>query len=590
MTEFHVWAPYSKNVSLKIADQTYPMTASDGGWWNTQISEGENSTGIDYLFVLDDGGAYPDPRSPWQPEGVHGPSRTVDHNHFAWTDEGWQAPPLTSAVIYELHIGTFTPEGTFEAAVEKLDALVDLGITHIELMPVAEFPGSHGWGYDGVDLFAPHHAYGGPEGLKRLVDACHAKGLAMLLDVVYNHLGPDGNYLGKFGPYFHERHQTVWGSAINLDGPGNNEVRRFLIDNALMWLRDYHMDGLRLDAVHAIVDSSPVHFLEELAIAVEELQARLGRRLALIAESDLNDPRIVIPRDGGGYGLHAQWSDDFHHALHSVLTGEMSGYYSDYGDIADLAQSLTQVFVYNNRFSRFRGRMHGSPVVNLPYDRFLGYLQNHDQIGNRAQGERIHQIVSPQTTMIGAALVLTVPFVPMIFQGEEWGASSPFPYFTDHEDLQLAQAVRQGRWEEFAAFGWNPEQIPDPQDEQTFLSAKLNWEEREREPHRSMLDWYRSLIRLRKFHPALAVENAEPAQVTFDPRGTWLRMQRGALVVLCNFSSEPQAIPCGKGGETAQILLASAGNLPEPSQQMQLPPRSVVILQLAVREEDATGE
>jgi len=541
------------------------------------ISDSGDAPEVDYQFVLDDGDAYPDPRSPWQPYGIHGESRTVDHSRFRWTDEGWRAPPLSSAVIYELHIGTFTLEGTFDAAIEKLDALVDLGVTHIELMPVAEFPGDRGWGYDGVDLFAPHHGYGGPGGLKRLVDACHARGLAVVLDVVYNHLGPDGNYLNKYGPYFTDRHQTVWGSAVNLDGPGSPEVRRFLIDNAVMWLRDYHMDGLRLDAVHVIVDSSPVHFLEELAIAVEELQIALGRRLVLIAESDLNDPRIVIPRDSGGYGLHAQWSDDFHHALHCLLTGETSGYYSDFGSMEDLVKALTQVFVYNNRFSRFRGRMHGLPVENLSFNHFLGYLQNHDQIGNRARGERIHHMVSPQVAMIGAALVLTAPFVPMLFQGEEWSASSPFPYFTDHQDMQLAQAVRQGRWEEFSAFGWNPEQIPDPQDEQTFLSAKLNWDERDREPHRRMLDWYRSLIRLRKEYPDLSPGSTQPARVDFDVEASWLRIQRGRLVVLCNFSTEPVAIPLGSGYETVEVVLASIPQPPAPGEEMQLPPHSVLI-------------
>ncbi len=554
------------------------MAPSAGGWWRVSIPDSEPGTDVEYQFVVDDGAAYPDPRSPWQPRGIHGPSRTVDHRRFPWTDQGWEAPPLSSAVIYELHTGTFTLEGTFDAAVEKLDLLADLGVTHIEIMPVAEFPGAWGWGYDGVDLFAPHHAYGGPDGLKRLVDACHARGLAVLLDVVYNHLGPDGNYLGKFGPYFNDHHQTVWGSAINLDGPGSQEVRRFLLDNAVMWLRDYHMDGLRLDAVHAIVDSSPIHFLEELAIVVDELQSQLGRRLVLIAESDLNDPRVVIPRDGGGYGLHAQWSDDFHHALHCMLTGETSGYYADYGSVSDLAQALTGVFVYNNRFSSFRGRMHGRPVENLSFDHFLGYLQNHDQIGNRAQGERIHQMVSTQVAMIGAALVLTAPFVPMIFQGEEWGASSPFPYFTDHEDLELAQMVRQGRWEEFAAFGWNPEQIPDPQDEQTFLSAKLNWDEREREPHSSMLEWYRSLIRLRKEHPDLSPGSTGPAHVDFDVEANWLRVQRGGLVVLCNFAAAPVTISHDSRFGSMEVVLASVPQPPAPGEEMQLPPHSVIIL------------
>ena len=456
------------------------MTARADGWWTAEAVSA--APGTDYAFRLDGGPPLPDPRSVWQPQGVHGPSRVLDHGAFPWTDGRWQQGPLPSAVLYELHVGTFTPEGTFEAAIARLDHLVDLGITHVELMPVAEFPGSRGWGYDGVDLYAPHHAYGGPEGLKRLVNACHAKGFAVLLDVVYNHLGPAGNYLERFGPYFTARHQTPWGPAVNLDGPGSDEVRRFFCDNALMWLRDYHLDGLRLDAVHALVDTSAVSFLEQLAAEVHALEAHLGRHLVLIAESDLNDPRVVRPPELGGYGLGAQWSDDFHHALHTVLTGERDGYYADFGSLADLAKALTGTFVYDGRYSHFRGRRHGRPTAGLTGDHFLGYLQNHDQIGNRAQGERSSHLPNSGRLKIAAALVLTSPFIPLLFQGEEWGASTPFQYFTDHDDPELGRAVREGRRVEFAGFGWAPEAIPDPQDPATFARSKLDWQERARSP------------------------------------------------------------------------------------------------------------
>ena len=442
MTTFRVWAPVAHSVEVEVDGTRLPLTAGEGGWWAADVPAA--GPGSEYAFVLDGGEPLPDPRSPWQPAGVHGPARVVEHQAFPWQDQGWQARPLAAAVLYELHIGTFTPDGTFEAAIARLDHLVDLGITHIELMPVNEFAGSRGWGYDGVDLYAPHHAYGGPQGLKRLIDACHARGLAVLLDVVYNHLGPAGNYLGRFGPYFTDRYATPWGPAVNLDGPHSHEVRRFFCDNALMWLRDYHVDGLRLDAVHALVDTSAVPFLEQLAAEVDTLAAHLGRHLVLIAESDLNDPRVVWPSALGGYGIGAQWNDDFHHALHTVLTGERDGYYTDFGAFADLAKALTQAFVYDGRYSAFRRRPHGRPPTGLAGHRFLGYLQNHDQIGNRATGDRSSHLLSTGRLKIAAALVLTAPFIPLLFQGEEWGASSPFQFFTAYDDPRSARPWPQG--------------------------------------------------------------------------------------------------------------------------------------------------
>jgi maltooligosyltrehalose trehalohydrolase len=575
MISFRLWAPNANQVELKIGSDFFGMTRGDGNWWRTEIPLAK--TGIDYAFVLDGGEPVPDPRSPWQPNGVHGCSRTLDHGAFSWTDQRWQAKPLSSAIVYELHVGTFTPQGTFIAAIDKLDYLVDLGVTHIELMPVAEFSGTHGWGYDGVDLYAPHHAYGEPDDLKRLVDATHARGLAVILDVVYNHLGPAGNYLARFGPYFTQRYATPWGEAINFDGPQSDEVRRFFCDNALMWLRDYHFDGLRIDAVHAILDTSAIHFLEQLAGEVADLQAQTDRQLALIAESDLNDPRIIRPREIGGYGMHAQWSDDFHHALHCVLTGERAGYYRDFGSLADLAKALQRVFVYDGRYSVFRRRRHGRPPSGLSGHSFLGYLQTHDQIGNRAKGERSSHLMSVARLKIAAALVLTGPVVPMLFQGEEWGATSPFLYFTDHKDPQLARNVTEGRRREFASFGWKPAEVPDPQAVETFERSKLNWTERDKEPHAGLLAWHRRLIELRREIPALSDGRLDRVEVSFDEQKKWLVVRRGPVTVACNLNQMTQQVPVpAKPG--SRLLLASQNEVRLFQDTVELPSDSIAIL------------
>ncbi|MGH2769584.1 MAG: malto-oligosyltrehalose trehalohydrolase, partial [Actinomycetota bacterium] len=504
------------------------------------------------------------------------PSRTVDHRAFEWTDGAWRGTHLPSSILYEIHIGTFTPEGTFEAAIERLDHLVALGIDAVELMPVAQFPGNHGWGYDGVDLYAPHHGYGGPRGLKRLVDACHGRGLGVIVDVVYNHLGPDGNYLGRFGPYFTDRYGTPWGAAVNLDCSGSDEVRRFFIDNARMWLRDYHADGLRLDAVHAIVDTSALHFLEELSAAVASLARHLGRHLYLIAESDLNDPRPVWPREAGGYGLDAVWSDDFHHALHGALTGELHGYYQDYGSLSDVARALESAYVYEGQYSKYRERRHGRTSAGVPASRFLGYLQNHDQVGNRARGERTGHLISTDLLKVGAALVLTAPFVPMLFQGEEWAAASPFPYFCDHQDPELAAAVSEGRRREFEAFGWSAEEIFDPQDPDTFQQAKLNWAEIARSPHNEILAWHRALIDLRRRVPDLSNGGLGGTRAGADEATRTLLVERGSVAVAANFSEEPRRVAV-RGGR--RLLLASSDRVAIQGQKVTLPPESVAIVE-----------
>ena len=548
----------------------------DRGWWRLNLDMNDAGDETDYGFLVDyDPKVYPDPRSTWQPDGVHALSRIYDQSRFVWTDDRFQAPPLSSAIIYELHPGTFTSGGTFDAAIEKLDHLVELGVSHVQLMPVAAFEGRHGWGYDGVALFAVHEPYGGPDGLKRFVNAAHAKGLAVLLDVVYNHFGPSGNYTGKYGPYITDSHHTPWGGAMNLEDAGSSEVRRFLCDNALMWMRDYHIDGLRLDAVHAYVDRSAIHFLEQLSSEVEKLEAELGRRLVLIAESDLNDPRIVTPREAGGYGIDAQWSDDFHHALFAVLCPEeRRGYYADFGTIAQLAKALKSTFVYDGIYSGYRRRVHGRPSGTLSQHRFLGYIQTHDQVGNRAVGDRISHIAGTERAKIAAAIFLLSPFVPMLFQGEEWAASTPFQYFADHQDRELARMVSEGRRREFAAFGWKPESIPDPESAETYEASKLNWIEVDEQEHASMLEWYRALIRLRRATACLNDGSPGNVQVIFDEEKQWIRVERGTVTIVCNLGAQNCSLPVSPA---SSLELASRG-IAIVNSMIDLPPDSVAVV------------
>jgi maltooligosyltrehalose trehalohydrolase len=577
MHVFEVWAPLAESVAVQVDGKSIFMFGPDkDGWWNAAVDSA--TYGTDYGFQIDSGEtAYPDPRSQWQPNGVHALSRVYDQSAFRWTDDGFQAKPLAGAVIYELHVGTFTSEGTLDAALAKLEYLRSLGVTHVELMPVAAFDGKHGWGYDGVSLYAVHEPYGGPDGLKRFVNAAHGLGLAVLLDVVYNHFGPSGNYTGNFGPYLTDAHKTPWGGATNLEESGSHQVRRFFGDNAQMWLSDFRIDGLRVDAVHSFVDRSAIHFLEQLATEVETLGATVGRKLVLIAESDLNDPRIVIPRDCGGFGMDAQWSDDFHHALFTVLSKEKPiGYYSDFGSFAQLAKAMEQTFVYDGIFSLHRNRIHGRTARNLSQHRFLGFIQNHDQVGNRAVGDRISQSAGIDRAKIAAALVLLGPFIPMLFQGEEWASTSPFLYFADHQDLELAQQVSEGRKREFLAFGWDPAAIPDPESHQTFERSKLKWDELPEPAHAAMLDWHRELIRLRRSTTSL--NNGEPGntKVTCSEEQRWLCAARGSVMIACNLATNSRSLPVNLD---AKLILAARPDIVVEDGSIALPPDSVAILQ-----------
>jgi maltooligosyltrehalose trehalohydrolase len=546
-----VWAPSAKSVELVTPKQRTALHSSTGaGYWQTEVDESLLQQG--YRYSIDGGEPVPDPRSRWQPEGVHGASHFVSaaHQHPAAFD----AKALRDAVIYELHVGTFTPEGTYTAAQAKLPHLVQLGVTHVELMPLAAFPGRRGWGYDGVDLYAPFPSYGTPQELASFVGACHGQGLGALLDVVYNHLGPDGNYLAQYGPYFTDRYKTGWGAAMNYDGPHSDPVRGFVIDNALMWLRDYGFDGLRLDAVHAIFCFDAAHVLEELADAVRELGKELGRRFVLIAESDLNDPRLVRSSSQGGFGLDAHWADDFHHAVHRFFTGETDGYYRDFEGLGDVATALRDGYVYQGQYSPSRGRRHGRPPAGVGADQLVVCAQNHDQIGNRAQGERLSMLLrAPQLKAI-AAMTLLSPFVPLLFQGEEWGARTPFLYFTDHENAELGRLVTEGRNREFSGFRWQGK-VPNPQEIETFERSKLDWSELSQPPHAEIYEWYRRLIQLRHDKPGRseAAQGGIATAVKFDEKAGWLRFVHDGVLCVFNFAAVAQRVPM-PGGEWDLVL------------------------------------
>ncbi len=532
-----VWAPDVERVLVRVGGADHPMVRADrDGWWTL---DADVPPGTDYAYVLgDDDTPLPDPRSRWQPDGVHGPSRTYDHGAFTWTDDAWEGRALRGSLVYELHIGTFTPGRTFDAAIERLDHLVDLGVELVEVLPVNSFDGPHGWGYDGVLWGAVHEPYGGPDGFKRFVDACHARGLGVVLDVVYNHLGPSGAYLDRFGPYF--AGQNDWGPGLNLDGEASDEVRAYVLDNAVSWFRDFHVDALRLDAVHALVDTRALSILEELSLVTARTAEELGRPLSLVAESDRNDPRTVTPRSAQGLGMDAQWADDVHHALHVALTGETDGYYADFAAPGALAKVLRGAFFHDGTWSSFRGRTHGRPVDvdEVPGHAFVTYLQDHDQVGNRATGDRISDTVSPGLLACGAALVLLGPFTPMLFMGEEWAASTPWQFFASFPDPELAEAVRTGRRREFGRHGWGESEVPDPMDPATLERSTLQWGELDEPLHREVLETYRALVALRRAHPELRDPSLADVVVETSDDDRHVVLHRGPFVVDVDLRAE----------------------------------------------------
>jgi maltooligosyltrehalose trehalohydrolase len=572
---FEVWAPAVANVTLLLDGSRHPMTRGADGWWSAAAA----LDGTHFGFLLDeDETPLPDPRSRRQPESVHGLSRTFDPGAFAWTDDAWTGRQLAGGVIYELHLGTFTPGGTLDSAIERLDHLVSIGVDFVELLPVNGFNGIHNWGYDGVLWYAVDESYGGAAAYQRFVDASHARGLGVIQDVVYNHLGPSGNYLPRFGPYLRSGSSNTWGDSINLDEPA---VRSYIVDNALMWLRDYHVDGLRLDAVHALVDESPKHILQELAEETDALSAALRRPLTLIAESDLNDPKLITPREGGagGYGLAAQWSDDFHHAVHVALTGETTGYYADFEHLDALAKVVTRGFFHDGTYSSFRERNHGHPidVENMPAWRLVVSNQNHDQIGNRAIGDRLGATLDADQLAIAAVLTLTGPFTPMLFMGEEWGATTPWQFFTSHPEPELGAATAEGRIREFEKMGWDPAVVPDPQDAETFRRSKLDWSESTEGENARLLELYRSLARLRRARPDLTDPRMTRISADFDDDAKWFALHRagasGGTSVVVNFADFPVALPYG-----GTLLLATTPSVAASSSQVLLGARSAGII------------
>ncbi|WP_026546276.1 malto-oligosyltrehalose trehalohydrolase [Paenarthrobacter nicotinovorans] len=578
---YEVWAPNADSVRLLADGREYPMEHHDAaapGWWRAPAeAPGQEGDGVPYGYIVDGEGPFPDPRSRRQPEGVHGLSVTFDPSVHQWQDSGWKGRPLKGAVIYELHLGTFTPEGTLDAAAAKLDYLVDLGVDFIELLPVNGFNGIHNWGYDGVLWYAVHEPYGGPAAYQRFVDAAHAAGLGVIQDVVYNHLGPSGNYLPKFGPYLKSGEGNTWGDSVNLDGPGSDDVRRYILENAAMWLRDYHVDGLRLDAVHALRDERAVHILEEFGALGDEVEAETGVPRTMIAESDLNNPRLIYPRKDNGYGLEGQWSDDFHHAVHVNLSGETTGYYADFDSLAVLAKVLEHGFLHDGSYSSFRGRHHGRPIRrDLAHPSALVVcLQNHDQIGNRATGDRLTASLSYGKLAIGAVLTMTSPFTPMLFMGEEFGASTPWQFFTSHPEPELGKATAEGRIKEFERMGWDPAVVPDPQDPETFQRSKLNWDEAGEGDHARLLQLYKDLAQLRRDTPELVDGGFGETSVEFDDDEHWLQMSRGTVRVICNFGDDALGTPL-----SGSILLATDGEAVLDEGTLTLPGGSAAVVRV----------
>ncbi|RYY86934.1 MAG: malto-oligosyltrehalose trehalohydrolase [Chitinophagaceae bacterium] len=559
--EIRVWAPLKNKVVVEANGAKLPMQKEEGGYWSWKGMD--LRPGDDYKLLVDDGPAFPDPVSLAQLEGVHGATTVFDPATFQWNDTNWKNEELDHYIIYELHTGTFSEEGTFAGVEAKLDHLLELGVTAIELMPVAQFPGSRNWGYDGVFPFAVQNSYGGPEGLQRLVDACHQRGLAVVLDVVYNHLGPEGNYLGAYGPYFTDKYQTPWGPALNFDDAWSDGVRRYFIENALMWFRDFHIDALRLDAVHAIKDFGASHFLRDLRLCVDRLMERSGRRHYLIVECDLNDPRYIDPIAGKGFGMHSQWIDEFHHALRVAATGEQSGYYSDFTGLTHLAKAYRDAYVYDGQWSEHRKKHFGQAALGNPGAQFIVFSQNHDQVGNRMLGERSSALVSFEMLKLMAGAVFVAPFLPMLWMGEEWGEPNPFLYFVSHTDPELAAAVREGRRKEFAAFHAEAD-APDPVSEETFLRSKLQWQLTGEGHHATLLSFYRTLVRLRKSLPAMSTLHRETVVVeAYEKTGTLTLQRQGSgqtLLCLMNFSKGVQTFALPVCDSSWNLKLYSAGS------------------------------
>ncbi|MDQ4047496.1 MAG: malto-oligosyltrehalose trehalohydrolase [Actinomycetota bacterium] len=578
---FDIWAPEAGSVMLLAGGERYPMVRrartgpEDDGWWTAAGAPAEGE--VDYGYLLDgDETPLPDPRSRRQPEGVHALSRTFDPGAHQWQDAGWQGRELQGAVIYELHLGTFTPEGTLDAAAARLDYLASLGIDYIELLPVNAFNGTHNWGYDGVQWFAVHEGYGGPAAYQRFVDAAHAAGIGVIQDVVYNHLGPSGNYLPRFGPYLKQGEGNTWGDSVNLDGPGSDHVRRYILDNVAMWLRDFRVDGLRLDAVHALKDERAVHILEDFGALADQISEEVGRPLTLIAESDLNNPRLLYPRDVNGYGLAGQWSDDFHHAVHVNVSGETTGYYSDFDSLGALAKVLQDGFFHDGSYSSFRERHHGRPInFDAVHPAALVVCsQNHDQIGNRATGDRLSQTLPYGSLALAAVLTLTGPFTPMLFMGEEYGATTPWQFFTSHPEPELGKATAEGRIKEFERMGWDPAVVPDPQDPETFTRSKLDWTEASEGDHARLLELYRVLIRLRRSTPDLTGPGFEATEAEFDDDARWLRFRRGGVQVLLNFAE--QSVTLDRAG--SELLVATDDAVQVDAGKVELPGLSAAVI------------
>ncbi len=615
VSDFRVWAPAAERLVLLADGHRLPMqpentqrenrtlvqdkghrdgrrvedvrNRDDDGWWvlaeplPVDLTGSETSRGIDYGYLIDDDPTpVPDPRSRRQPDGVHGLSQTFDPDAYSWSDHLWTGRQLAGAVVYELHIGTFTPAGTLLSAIDRLDHLVRLGVDFVELLPVNAFNGTDNWGYDGVLWYAVHEPYGGPRAYQELVDACHQRGLGVIQDVVYNHLGPSGNYLPRFGPYLKTGQGNAWGDAVNLDGEDSDEVRAYIIDNAVMWLRDYHVDGLRLDAVHALLDTRAVHILEELSIEVEALSTFLSRPLSLIAESDLNDPRLITSREGGGYGLTAQWSDDFHHALYVSLTGDASGYYADFDTLEALGKVYENGFFHDGTKSSFRGRSHGMRIDTLrtPSWRLVVCSEDHDQIGNRADGHRLSTMLDPAQLGIAAVLTLLSPFTPMIFMGEEWGASTPWQFFTSHPEPELAQSVAEGRLAEFKQMDWDAAAVPDPQAPETFTGSKLNWQQVTSAPHLELLALYTQLLELRHTYPDVVDPRFDRATATSSDEERWLLVERGTIAIAVNFGTERVNVELSAPGE--QLLEVGSGDVTDRC--VRLTGHSASVIKLAV--------